>query len=86
MRGFFKWFDINNFLDTHQEWHAFCQGFADGFCLSKPHYDLVGALLMELLEEHHYYNVGRALGFGAFVVLVTGMVVWIASVMVRALA
>ena len=86
MRTFPTWESWHTFLDTYQEWHAFLQGLADGFCLSKPHYDLVDALLMELLEEHHYYNVGRGLGFASFIVLVTGMIVWVASSIIGALA
>ncbi len=86
MRGFFKWFDINNFMDTHQEWHAWVEGFAEGFCGSSARYDPAEELLKELMADHHYYNAGRGFGFASFIVLVTGMIVWVARSIIGALA
>jgi len=77
----FGWFDWGNLFDIPQEWHAFIEGLADGFCLSKSHYQLWDKsegdinLLESLRKEHHYYNAGRALGFAAFILLITGMVI-----------
>ena len=86
MRGFFNWFQWSNFFDTHQEWHAFLEGFSDGFCVGLSHYEPSPTLLNELQEDHHYYNAGRAFGFASFIVLVTGMVVWAVCSIIRACA
>ena len=86
MPGFFKWFNINNFMDTHQEWHAWVEGFSDGFCVGPSHYEPNPTLLNELGEEHHYYNAGRGFGFASFILLVTGMIVWVARSIIRACA
>ena len=77
LKGCFEWFNINNFLDTHQEWHALVEGFADGFCPMRDRYDPSPELLKDLTGEHHYYNAGRAMGFGCFLVLLAGLIQWI---------
>ena len=73
-----KWFNPLNLMDTVQEWHAFVEGFADGFIFFRniPYWPS-DTLLKDLQSEHHYYNAGRALGFASFIMLIAGMVVWI---------
>jgi len=61
--GFFSWFDIHNFLDTHQEWHALVEGFCETFCFWRANYEPSKELLKDLKSEHHYYAFGRVLGF-----------------------
>lgn len=68
--------NFKQFLSDHKEWHALVEGLSDGFCLRDSDYALAKKLLHELRKEHHYYNAGRALGFAAFIILVTGMAVW----------
>lgn len=67
-KGFFKWFDWSNFLDTHQEWHAMVEGFSESFCFWRAHHEPSPELLKELQAEHHYYAVGRVVGFILLVV------------------
>jgi len=62
-KGFFKWFDWSNFLDTHQEWHALFEGFSETFCFWRANYEPSKELLKDLQSEHHYYAFGRVLGF-----------------------
>ncbi|MCJ7634429.1 hypothetical protein MUP77_18810 [Candidatus Bathyarchaeota archaeon] len=73
-KGFFKWFDPSNFLDTYQEWHAFVEGFSETFCFWRARYEPSPELLEDLRAEHHYYSFGRVVGFIAllgFGVLIT---------------
>jgi len=78
LKGFFQWFDFSNFMDTYQEWHAFVEGFSEGFCIFKDSvYTPDTERLADLQAEHHYYAAGYALGFASLIVLLTGMVVWI---------
>jgi len=60
------------------EWHAFVQGFSEAFCpwparwkVPSPH------LLEEIMDEHHYYVFGRAVGFSALATLITALIRWI---------
>lgn len=57
------------FLDTHQEWHAFVEGLADGFCL----------LLRSKYEgkERHYYKAGRAIGFALLLAYIAGIIAFL---------
>lgn len=89
LKDFLTWLDLSNCMNTPQERHAFIEGLADGFCLSKSYYMLWDQgkddinLLESLRREHHYYNAGRSLGFAAFVVLVSGMIVWMVNSFMR---
>jgi hypothetical protein len=80
--GFFSWFHFSNFIDTYQEWHALVEGFSEGFCIVRksryePYDQEEENLLKDLRTEHHYYAAGRVLGLATFIVLATGMIVWI---------
>ena len=68
------------FMNTWEEWHAFVEGISDGFCLWQSRHDLVDRLLKDLEGEHHYYAFGRSVGFAGIIILISGMVVWIAGV------
>ena len=73
-KGFFGWFNINNFMDTYQEWHAFVEGFSETFCFWRAHIEPSEELLNDIKSEHHYYVFGRVIGFIAlagFGVLIT---------------
>jgi hypothetical protein len=89
--GFFSWFHLSNFMDTCQEWHAFVEGFGEGFCIWKSRYMPYNTgseeddLLAALMKEHHYYAAGRALGFAAFIWAVTGAVILTATAIIGAL-
>ena len=72
--GFFKWFDIHNFMDTYQEWHAFVEGFCESFCFWKARYEPSEELLKDLRSEHHYYVFGRTVGFISLVGFLTGTI------------
>jgi len=77
--------NFKEFLSDYKEWHAFVEGFSEGFCPRKAKYEPWDEgnededLLKSLRKEHHYYNAGRVLGVMAFIVLITGMIVWILS-------
>ena len=78
LKAFFDWFDPDNFMDTYQEWHAFVEGFAEGFTLfTFPHFAPSQQCLKDIKDEHHYFVAGRAFGFGGFLVLLTVLIVWI---------
>jgi len=62
-----KGLHFGTFLDTHQEWHALVEGFAESFCFWKPRHKLTGELLKDLQGEHHYYMTGRVVGFIALI-------------------
>lgn len=62
------------FLDTHQEWHAFVEGLADGF------YPLLRSKYEG--KERHYYKAGRAIGFAGFIIFIAAaivIVVWLVT-------
>ena len=63
--GFFEWFNIKEFMNTYQEWHAFVEGFSESFCFWKPRHEPSEELQADLEHEHHYYMFGRVLGFVA---------------------
>jgi hypothetical protein len=70
-RGFLAGLHLRHFMDTHEEWHAFVQGFCEVLCPWPPrHRAMKPALLKEVQAEHHYYMFGRALGVVAWVLLV----------------
>ena len=77
LKGFFDWFDPSNIMDVYQEWHAFVEGLAEGFCIWACEHEPSEDCLEDIQEEHHYYTAGRAIGFAGFLVLVTGLLVWI---------
>ena len=68
---FLKGIKPSTFLSTHQEWHAFVEGFCETFCFWKARHDPSKELLKDLKGEHHYYAFGRVLGFISVVGFVT---------------
>ena len=61
--SFFEWFNIKEFMNTYQEWHAFVEGFCETFCFWRANYEPSKELLKHLKSEHHYYVFGRVVGF-----------------------
>lgn len=76
-KGFLGGLHISTFLSTHQEWHALLEGFGDGFCPWKARYEPDKKRKADIAKEHHYYNIGRPIGFG--------LLIWFVSVMIGAL-
>jgi len=62
-KGFFSWFNIREFMNTHQEWHAWWEGLCESFCFWRANYEPSKELLEDLRSEHHYYAFGRVVGF-----------------------
>jgi len=58
-----KGINFREFLSDHKEWHAFVEGFCDGFCVWKVRYPMSDELKESTSKEHHYYNGGRVVGF-----------------------
>ena len=55
--------DIKEFLNSYAEWHALVQGFCEVICPWPARWRVPSpALLEEIMDEHHYYMTGRALG------------------------
>ena len=75
----FKWLNLNNFMDTHQEWHAFVIGLADGMSFQSTDMDVFYPESEKMEEEIHYYKGGVFFGRIAFVVLVAGMIKWLVT-------
>jgi hypothetical protein len=69
--GFFSWFHLSNFMDTHQEWHAFVEGLCEVLCPWPARHKLTGDLMTDLNGEHHYYAFGRAVGVIAWLIIAT---------------
>ncbi len=64
---FLKGVKPSTFLSTHEEWHAFVEGFCDVLCLWPPrcHCERSEAIS----SEYHYYVFGRATGVIAWFVI-----------------
>ena len=58
----FKWLNLNNFLDTPEEWHALVIGFCEVLCLGTHKQPMPSKELEYIKGEWHYYMFGRALG------------------------
>lgn len=59
--GFLKGIKIDTLLSTHEEWHAFIEGFCDGFFpISK--YKPSKELQADIESEHHYYRPAFIVG------------------------
>lgn len=56
----FKW--LYTFMNTPAEWHAFVEGFCDGFFPLINKYQPSKALRESIESEHHYYRSGVILG------------------------
>jgi len=74
MKGFFSWFDIRNFLDVPQEWHAMIEGIAEGITLGKLKYEPTRRLRRDLRKEHHYYAAGAGIGIIILIFSIAGAV------------
>ena len=60
---------LSAFLDCYQEWHTLVEGFCEVLCPWPAKHKLSGKLLDDLIAEHHYYMLGRALGVGGWLVI-----------------
>jgi len=60
-------FDPGDFMNTHEEWHAFVEGFCETFCPWRARYEPSDELIEALKSEHHYYVFGRVVGFALLV-------------------
>lgn len=65
---------VRTFLSDHSEWHAFVEGYSDGFCPWRGRYAPSHELQYQLECEHHYYSAGRPLGFICLALFVVGVV------------
>lgn len=58
-----KGLSLSNFMDTHEEWHAFIFGLCGVICPFPPgHKQMSEELQKQIREEYHYYLFGRATG------------------------
>ena len=64
-----QWFNPREFMNTHEEWHAFVEGFCETFCFWRANYEPSKDLLKALRSEHHYYASGRVVGFIGIIAL-----------------
>lgn len=63
--------NFKQFLSSYKEWHAFSQGFCEVLCPWPPrHKTMKASLTKEITDEHHYYMFGRAVGVGAWLIIV----------------
>ena len=59
--------NLKQFLSDYKEWHALVEGFCDVFLPFVKGHQPSKELKEAIEKEHHYYNVGRVLGFIAWV-------------------
>jgi len=58
---------LSTFINSGEEWHAFCIGLFEVVCPWPPQHTAISLELERALaEEHHYYLFGRALGLIAW--------------------
>ena len=61
-KGFFGWFNPDNFIDTYQEWHAVVVGFSEVMCPWPARHGPSPENKKDIEDEYHYYVWGRTLG------------------------
>jgi len=67
---FLKGIKPSTFLSTHQEWHAFVNGFCEVLCPWPPrHKSMHRNLQKQIASEYHYYLFGRAIGVIAWLII-----------------
>ena len=74
--GFFEWFNIKEFMNTYQEFHAAVEGFCRGFLFIFPWLDKYKPseqLIEDIQKEHHYYVPGIVFGLICFVLFGIGI-------------
>ena len=60
------------------EWHSWWIGWAEAICLFIPsRFPITKHAKDEMADEFHYFQVGRAIGFGTILFLITVLVKWI---------
>jgi hypothetical protein len=64
-----KWLNINNFLDTYQEWHALVVGFSEVLCPWPARHGPSRENRKDIEDEYHYYMWGRTLGTSAWLTI-----------------
>ena len=72
----FKWLNLNNFLDTPEEWHALVNGFCFAMC---PFFLLIGGIRKALIDavatELHYFAFGGCLGVLLWILLIEEIII-----------
>jgi hypothetical protein len=66
-RGFLRGLEFRHFMDTPEEWHAFCQGVCEVLCPWPPRYHCEQSEAIS--SEYHYYLFGRAIGVIAWLII-----------------
>ncbi|MGB6873343.1 MAG: hypothetical protein WBE46_04285 [Dehalococcoidia bacterium] len=61
---FLKGIKPSTFLSTHEEWHAFVNGFCEVLCPWPPRHSI-----NSINSEYHYYQFGRAFGVIAWLII-----------------
>lgn len=74
-KGFLKGINIRYFMDCYQEWHAFVQGWCEAIAFFiPPRLKILSPILAkEIVDEHHYYMFGRAMGVITWVGIALGI-------------
>jgi hypothetical protein len=65
----FHWLNINNFLNTYQEWHALVVGFSEVLCPWPARHKPSQENRKDIEDEYHYYMWGRTLGISAWLAI-----------------
>ena len=64
--------DPAEFMNDYQEWHAFWEGVAEGFCPWLSRFEPDEKLQKNIESEHHYYAFGMVIGFAGFIFAMAG--------------
>lgn len=64
----------DEFMNDYQEWHAFWEGIAEGFCPWESRFEPTEELRKDIEGEHHYYVFGMIIGFAALIFSIAGAV------------
>ena len=63
--------NLNQFLSTHEEWHAFLFGFFGVLCPIPSRLKMSDTLKEETAGEYHYLMFGRVVGVICWILLFT---------------
>ena len=64
---FLKGIKPSTFLSTHEEWHAFVNGFCEVLCPWPPRHSINS--IDSINSEYHYYMFGRVIGVIAWLII-----------------
>jgi len=73
-----SWFNIKNFLDIHQEWHALIIGWGDGVSCRRTDWQKINRIYgseEKMKREFHYYKAGLGIGVLTLIGFITAMAV-----------